>query len=419
MKSNNKKQIIFLEPFPEVMFYKMARLFKKKDYETISIRLLETKDSDYFYRDAFSEIISFNLKFFKINIKNIPFIIISLFKNMKNFIKAGISISKLKPYVIISRAGPSWPCALTRVLFRKIPLIYFPYDIRSQGYKTEKSRKKRGIPKFEMKAERFCFENTDGIIHKGHPDELKFLEGGMLGKNLKLTLLQLNFHPYTSKEFMVSLNKNKLSKRDKEIHLVHLNSVGAVNLKFMSFIYDELRLILKHKIHVHMYSKLNNLSKEEFFKSFKEDFNFIKEYKDVLKSKYFHLYPPLTPKDIIPETSKYDYGILPVPKGKDSPDLKFATGNKLATYLEAGIPILCGCEAESFEYRLVEDYGIGIRYDNKILKNLRNVLKKLDYKKLEKNIIKAREDYNMEKYFSILEKFIERVVVEKKSQQSL
>jgi len=144
MNKNKQKEIIFLEPFPEIMMYKMARLLRKKGYKTISIRILENKDSDDFYEDGFDKIISFNLHFLKLRIKNIPAITLLLLKKTKDFFNILKQISKFKPYVVISRAGPSWPSAITRILFPKISLIYFPYDIRSAGCKTEIVRKKKG-----------------------------------------------------------------------------------------------------------------------------------------------------------------------------------------------------------------------------------------------------------------------------------
>ena len=69
-KKNFKKQIIFLEPFPEIMTYKIAKIFRKKGYQTISIRLLKSKGlSEDFYRKAYDKIICFNLEFHKINLK--------------------------------------------------------------------------------------------------------------------------------------------------------------------------------------------------------------------------------------------------------------------------------------------------------------------------------------------------------------
>ena len=226
-----KKQIIFLEPFPEVMIYKIAKLFREKGYETISIRILEHKGlSNNFYKSAFDQIIDFNLGFFKINIKNAPKIILSLLKKIKNISNNFYRILKLKPLIIFARANPNLPCAITKILAGETPVIYFPYDIRSQCYPTKESMKRlRGLNFFEIASERFCLEYSDGIMHKGAPEELNFLENRAF-KNLKMSPLQINFLPYCSKEFIVSINKSKLFKKNGEIHLVHIGSSGAGNI---------------------------------------------------------------------------------------------------------------------------------------------------------------------------------------------
>lgn len=264
MAGKRKKQIVFLEPYPEVMVYKIARLLKKKGYETISIRLLESKGQSLeFYKDAFDKIISFNLRFFKIKLNNMLPILISTSKNLKNIFKAATRSLRLKPYIIICRGGPSWPCALTIKLFKKIPIIYFPYDIRSQVEST-KVLKKRGTPKFDIRAERFCFENADGVMYKGAPEEINFLEGDALGYDIKLPPAILNFLPYCSKDFIIHINKNKLSTKDnkkrskeRQIHIVNVDSVGKVGLMSMAYVYDDFLQIIRNRIHIHTYSRPN------------------------------------------------------------------------------------------------------------------------------------------------------------------
>lgn len=401
-------QIIFLEPYPEVMVYKIAKIFKKNGYKTISIRLLSSKGlPDEFYMDAFDKIISFNLKFFKLNLKNILPIFFSLLLNSINILKAIARCWILNPHVIIGRAGPSWHCALTRKMFNKIPFIYFPYDIRSQVSKSLKTVKERGVPNFEIKAERYCFENSNGIMYKGAPEELNFLEGEVLGYNIKLSQHQLNFLPYCSEDFIVPI-QNKLSEQDKEIHIVNLDSVGSVGLMELSYIYDDFQLIIKNNIHIHTYSRPNTTTWEEFLSLFKEDSEFTRKYKDVLNSKYFHLHPPLNPKEIVKEISKYDYGISPSGNEKEEPNLKFATGNKVATYLEAGIPILSEAKME-FTNKLIKQLGIGIVYNSEVLKDLKPILENTNYGELQENVIKARKEFSMENNFPRLIKFIEEV----------
>ncbi len=397
-----KKQIIFLEPYPTIMIYKISKLLRKKGYKTISIRLLESKDRTFdFYSNAYDKIINFNLSFFKINIKNLPSIIFSLFQKTKSILKAFLEISKLKPYVIICRGKPYWPCALSIKFFKKFPRIFFPYDIRSEGFESLKLAKDSGLKNFEINSEKYCFENADGIIHKGAPDELEHLDGRIF-KKINFQELKLNFQPYTSNEFIIPFNKNKLSKFDNELHIIQASSIGSVDPSVSSFLFDYLIELTKEKIHVHQYTQPNTLSSNEIMDSLN------KKYGDKINPKYFHFHKPLNPKELIKEISKYDFGIfVPGPKkGKYHLEAAKNTGNKLASYLEAGIPYIYPPELK-YIHELSKKYKIDFCFKNpKEIKKL----KKLNYKEIEKRIDNARRDFNMEKNFPRFEKFIQEVV---------
>jgi len=410
-----KKQIVFLESFPEVMTYKIAKLFKEKGYEIISLRVLKSKDSSLnnFYKQAYDKVKSFDLDFFRMSYKNIPAIFLSLLKNLKNIFQTLFFILKLKPYVIFARAKPSWPCALIRKVFRKTPFIYFPYDIRSEDCSSMEIAKKKGLKNFEINSEKFCFENADGIIHKGAPNELNLLEGRIFPK-IKFTPLQLTIHPYCSNEFIVPFNKNKLSKKDKEIHVVEVRSISSVDVKEFSFFFDCAEEFEKNKIHIHFYTKPNTLSKEEIIQSFE------KTYKKELNSKYFHLHEPKNPQELIREISKFDFGIFILPlsdreeKGYIPLQTEVGLGNKQASYLEAGLPFFYPPEIKYLDTIMI-NYGLNLYVKNKEdIKNIKNTVKKLDYAKLEKKIQLAREDFSMEKHFPELEKFVQEVVNRKK-----
>jgi hypothetical protein len=404
---SKNKQIVFLEAYPTVMTYKIAKIFKENGYETISIKILETeKKSDKFYHEAFSKMISFNMNYLDIKIKNIYLILKMVLKNFMNVLNAIKDILKLKPYVIFARTTPSWPCALTKILFKKNPLIYFAYDIRSSGDLSKKDVKKmQNLPEFKIKAERFCFEHADGIMHKGSPDQLKNINKKVLGEDLKINLLQINFQPYCSKEFITQINKNKLSKLDKEIHTVYIGSVGSAEVNSDNYLLKYFREITKQKIHIHLYMASNTLLAK--FNSF------ARELKGISKSKYLHLHEPLDPKTIIKEISKYDFGLL-LPS---MPVQKFlGSSNKIASYLEAGIPFINYKEL-IFVNELMKKYDVGISLGEiEDVKNLKKRIKKINYKKLEKNVIKARQDYLIENQFLRLEKFVEKVVEKTKLQ---
>ncbi len=412
-----KKQIVFVEPFPTVMIYKIARLLKKKGYETVLIKLMKSGASEDFHLGGFDKVISFNIEYNQVNIKNIPKILKSFLKTSNDNLKAFLEVIKLRPYVVFARSCPSWPCAITRVFTRKAAFIYFPYDIRCQYYDSIKKARKSGIPSFEIKAERFCFENAEGVMHKGSPEELKLLNGRMLGDNVKLPRYQLNFLPYCLKEFILPINKNKLSKKDKEIHIAFVNSIGTAGPMSGLPVFENIKLFISMGIHVHVYSRPNSISQEQLRQFFIEDSEFTRRYSDVLKSKFFHLHNPVEPDKLSEELSQYDFGMWTADENLDEGDINLdnAIGNKLASYLEAGIGLVSH-RYNKFINQVSKKYGILIEYDlgDKKIKELKKSFSKLNLKKLEKNVIKAREDFLMDKHIGELEQFMIKVAESKR-----
>ncbi len=392
MIKENKKQIVFYcASHPFEMIYKIAREFKKRNYETVLLTMSEKDRFDHeFYSKAFDRIICSNFQFFKPSFKTSLYFL----KRGVNLIKFLISMKLVKPHVVIGISGNNWQLKLAhKYLFKKYPFIYFPYDIISHFYNSAEEALKKSTKKFEINAEKYCFENADGIIHKGDPNELNYING-RIHKNLKITKRQLNFLPYCSKEFMFSMNRDKLSKKDKFFHMV---SVGG-------FPPPEFKDILNQGIHIHLYFTFKHLPEKQ------EEEYITNLFKGIEKNKFFHIHKPLSPKELIPEISKYDFGFWTAkPSNKVNIEPTFATGNKLASYLEAGIPFVYNKEL-IFIDKLMKRYGLSISFDEGNLKNLKKRLQQIDWKKIEKNVITARKELNMEKNFVRLENFIKEIV---------
>jgi len=84
----------------------------------------------------------------------------------------------------------------------------------------------------------------------------------------------VTFSPYCSKELIVPINKNKVSLRDKEIHLVTLESMGSagsISEGSMVYLLDFAREFAKQKIHMHIYIRPNVTLKKSVLESFKEN----------------------------------------------------------------------------------------------------------------------------------------------------
>src|SRR3989344_5069511 len=394
-----QKQIVVVESFPTDMMAKTAIVLKRNDYQTVLIHISGSSESE-FYKKAYDTRIPFNSIFLKFNLKNMPKVVLYAARRSVIVIKNSILIKKLRPYVVICRANPNWLCVLFKSIFRKYPFVYFPYDIRSFVYDSLEEAIKSGVPKFEINAERYCFENSDGIMHKGHEKELDFLDSNVLGRRVIIKNPVLHFPPYCLDELNVPLNESKLSRDDKEIHLV---LVGHMNFEDPSWI-SLIGKILDQKLHIHFYGRTANLSDEELSRRIGNS-----ELKKRFSNNYLHLHKAVKQEELPSEISKYDFGVIFDHPNNTKKNITMCSANKLASYLEAGLPFIC---FKNYEYmtEIGKSYGIGISIDPDMLTNLKTILNKVDYKKLTENVEKARVDFEINNHINRMEAFFEDIL---------
>jgi len=403
--NTGNKEIIFAETAPSEMNYKIAYVLKKKGYKTILICINKLEKG--VFSDAYNKIISFNFKFFKVNLRNATKIFSYSLKNLKNLASALIQIKKLKPYIVIGRATPNWLCALTRKYFKTANFIYFPYDIRSFCYRSLEEAKKGGVPLFEIKAEKYCFENADGIIHKADENELKYLDKKVLGE-FEIKAPHIFFPPYCLKDLMAPANKDKLSKKDKEIHIVFVGHIGTG--EWGKWWHKQIKDILNQKMHLHLYGKTAYLTKKESYNAVKEN----NLYQELLENKYCHLHDQMNFKELSKEISKYDFGIwLGHGMRSREKNIRFGTGNKMAAYFEAGLPFFYFKDQKSV-VKLMKKYGFNLELDGNELKFLKKKINKINYKELQKKVLVAREDFEVDKHIKELEDFFKKVAENRK-----
>lgn len=412
----NKKQIVFLEAYSTVYFFKLAEEFKKRGYETILIRLLKPNPSAIeFYDSAYDRVIDFNLDYSSLKSKSTGVLLSSGIRLITGLINPLLEVKKLRPYVIIGRAAPSLTNAIFKNIFRKYPYIYFPYDIRTHFYPTKELAKKvGGLSNIEIWAERYCFEKCDGILHKGAKNELDCLNGRMLGDNLKFAI-DFSMLPYCSETFIVPINKDKLSKKDKEFHLVHVGSSGVKKKQMIRFMFEDSKPFIRQKMHFHTFIRSNTKMDES---GILEEFN--EENKDYPNFKYFHVEEACAPKELIKKVSRFDFGLWQPfdPKLYSDYNLErfYSVGNKYATYLEAGIPYFYNSKS-TFQQELNKKYKIDFPLTTEkgdySIETLKKRIKKINLKQVEKNILKARKDFSVQKHFNELEEFIDKVVKNK------
>ncbi len=402
MKFENKKQVVVVESYPTDMLAKIAKVLKRKNYQTILINISGNSEIN-FYKEAYDIRMSLNSKFIKVNIKNILEIILYLIKKLHIILKNFILIKKINPYIVIGRANPNWLCVLFKHIFRKHPFIYFPYDIRSFCYITKEEAIRSGVPQFELNAERYCYENSDGIIHKGDKNELNLLDQKVLSKQVNIRVPVLHFLPYCLNELIIPINKKKLSTKDKEFHLV---LVGHLNFEDISWV-EMIKEILDQKLHIHLYGKTANLSDKELTIRIKNS-----KLKNLFNNKYLHIHKSVDQENLANEISKYDYGVIFDHRYNLRKNITTSTGNKISSYLEAGLPLVYFSNYK-FINEILKQYNLDLNVEPDNLKNLKKMLKQQNYKRLIENIEKARKDFEMLKHIPRLEKFFEEAIKHK------
>ena len=135
-------------------------------------------------------------------------------------------------------------------------------------------------------------------------------------------------------------------------------------------------------------------------------------------NKYFHIEYAFPPKKLIFEISKYNLGLwlehyekMNLKKSFSYPQL--TTGNKISTFFEAGIPFIY---TKNFVFvdRIMKKYGFNLGMDMDDFDTISKKIKKLNFKEIEKKMVRARKDFSVEKHFPRLEKFVKKVVARKK-----
>src|SRR3989344_3203254 len=396
-----KKQIVFFcATTPYVMIYKIAKELKNKGYETVLITISQKDKFDRkSFEDAFDKILCSNFQFFKPSIKTIPYIL----KRGLGFIHFLIEMKKLKPSVWFGIGRTNWQVMMAhKYYFKKYPFIFFEYDLNSHLYSSREEARKLGMPNFEIDSEKYCIENSDVLMHKGGKNELKVINGRIFDK-VKLPKIIFHFYPYCSDEWNIPPNKEKLSKKDNSFHIVYVGGLfGEIGEN--TLVNLTVKKILDNKIHFHIYGKDQHLSNNE---SKNEITN---RFKDLYKNPYFHIHEALDHKRIIKEISKYDFGIW-IGEGfsnNNGPVFEYSTGNKLSTYLEAGIPFLYDNRLESIN-EILKKYKIDFSFEFSNIEQLLKKIKKIKKESITKRVLEARKDFSLQKNFYKLENLIKQL----------
>jgi hypothetical protein len=382
--------IVYVQLNPQVRVYKQAvSLAKTGRYE---LTLVAYRYHSNLFKGVFDRVIRFHQP---------PYIgpaLNRLAPRLMPWYKGWLAniIRNLKPDIFHTLAEPNW---VPRVVMEnaRAPVVFDAQDFTT--LRLHESYVERG----EVLSEKFCFENADGIIHKG-PD-IDFMKA-----KYRVKAPTLLFQDYCLREAMVQDPLPKLSERDNAIHLVYTGVVSAPPTSLRVYGYnrfaDQIRELTAVGIHYHLYPKpFQNAD--------------LSEYDQIAASTpLFHFHKGGRPfTDLHREISQYDYGIslhnyeitivqpiLP----------KTTFGNKLFTYLEAGLPVLVSSNLEYFS-QVVRQYNVGLSVDLARLRELPQFLASVDYEALRRSVLEAREELSMERQIHRLEEFYQEVAASRQA----
>jgi hypothetical protein len=389
-----KKQIVFIEPKPTVYNYRIARSLKLAGYKTILVSFSEV-DREFFAK-AYDEILVLELSH-KVN-RNFLKTFISLFKKIfgkdgRNFFK---KIKKMNPHVF-QITGPDL-FSLMMIFFlkrNKSPKIYYSNDLWGTDKRNFLFTREFWIKgEIQKLCEKMCFRRVDGAINKMSVKEFDLLD-------YKLNIPKMALAPGCLDNWTFSPKK-----KNKEIHIVFAasppHSLGMNEVSFREII----KIITSQKIHLHTYSPCIDE---------KDNLDYIKESK---KNKYYHYHDKIKPDLLNEEMSKYNYGIFllfmnPSKNGVFPEGEKEFMGSKLINYIEAGLPIILNKEYHYMK-DLMKKHNLGIAIGTEDLKNLRKILEKTDYNKLQKSIKKYQEEFKLSKEIKKIEEFYDKIAGIKK-----
>lgn len=193
------------------------------------------------------------------------------------------------------------------------------------------------------------------------------------------------------KDYFKNTFSKKLSSEDGDVHTVVAGRLIGIGR-------NEIDILAKNKIHIHLYIENFHSSKEKLFESYQRCF-----------PKYFHIHKHCNSDNWTKEFSKYDAGWLHCIKSNNKGNIMCTTWDdlnypaRMSTYAAAGLPMIQydnGCNIVATE-KYLREKNIGVIYKN--LEDLVDKLKDIKYmEKLQNNIMFYRYDFCFDNYLTDL-----------------
>tara|TARA_Y100000310_G_scaffold262419_1_gene272096 strand:- start:19219 stop:20298 length:1080 start_codon:yes stop_codon:yes gene_type:complete len=266
---------------------------------------------------------------------------------------------------------------LIKLFKKKTEIIFFRYDIENFRL-FPKGFIKKFIRYLIIVLEKFCFLSSHKFIHKGFYDELKMLKFYNKIKNKPHYLFRDMLDKSLIQKFGPS---KKLSKSDKEIHVVYVGGLNVDDGPDMPSFWKFIPKITDQKIHFHVYSR--------------QPRHIINKLKETEKNnKYFHYEGFVNHRELIKKMGMYDFSISIVDY-KNTPVAwqKSAFGFKILDSIMAGILYIAPNNLTATA-QFLEKNKVGMCYDYSNWYKIKHHISKIKVKSYQKNFEKYISNYN-------------------------
>lgn len=249
-------------------------------------------------------------------------------------------------------------------------------------------------PGWVWRQEKYCFENVSGILHKGPAYEIDFYRN----HGCKIACPEITWFDHCDDELIISKEVRTLDS-SHDPHIVLTGNISTDPAQSYIYYIDFAKEMARQRIHLHIYPN-------------PYQYHVAKEYRRLSReSPYFHFHAPKSYRDLGKEITRYDWGLWwhdPAGGIRDSDDKnKVALGNKIFTYLEAGLPVIVGRHLE-YGRDFVEKHGIGIAIEKSDIPDLRNMLQ-TNYSLNMQNVKDAAQQFRLSANAESLIGFYENV----------
>ena len=387
------KTICFVKQDAGIRIYKQAKALKEKNKYKL---LLICEKCDYdLLNNVFDDIIFYSFLKNKYNIffaRIVNYGFNNIFKYEEKKLKK--IINTIDVDIFHAYAEPN---TIPKIVIENssVPVIYDTYDFAGVRYGVDE------LSKDEKNAEKFNLENADGIVMKFPEYILDYYKN--LGYIINCPVL--TYIDYCNEEFFF----NKYLDIDNDIHLVYGGVVDPTILPVEYYgnnqYIDIAKQLIEQEIYFHIYIKPQQ---SKIFKNKYQDYIDLSN-----SSKYFKIHFGKPQGEFQREISQFHFGVFFHDFSKTKRTELFeqtSIGNRLSTYLEAGIPIIIGDNLKlNSEY--IEKYDIGFKINLNDLSELKDKIKEANYEKLKENVIKTREGpLNMNNKVNRLIDFYKKII---------